>query len=480
MKLVSKNINRDGTGSVKLMPQAEEDMWHVYNLLAKGDFVTATTFRKVQQTSSTGSSTAQKIKLRLTLEIETIEFDTQTCELRVKGKNTEENEHVKLGQYHSLELALQRNFTLTKANWDSIYLDRIDVACDLKHSAEVAAVVMQPGLANVCLVTTHMTQVRQKIEIAIPRKRVGSASGHDASLKRFYLAVYDAIKRHFDMALIKVILIASPGFLREDFLKWMFAEAVRNGDKAILENKAKFVLCQASSGFKHSLKEVLADPSVASRLDQTKAFGEVKALDTFFEMLNSDPDRAYYGFAHVKRANEAKAIDTLLVTDELFRSSDMKTRRDYVALVEGVKENGGDVKVFSTLHVSGEQLNQLSGVAALLRFPMPESDVAGEEDEYTAHSDDEFTAPPPPLAGGLHGSVSMQQLSSHLPASSPAAAASAASASAAAASSNPFKRQGPMASSVSFGNLAAERAAEPAAASSKGGIIKGFASEHGM
>jgi protein pelota len=66
----------------------------VYNLLAKGDFVTATSFRKVQQTSSTGSSTAQKVKIRLTIEIETIEFDTQTCELRVKGKNTEGQQRI--------------------------------------------------------------------------------------------------------------------------------------------------------------------------------------------------------------------------------------------------------------------------------------------------------------------------------------------------------------------------------------------------
>jgi protein pelota len=144
------------------MPQVEEDMWHVYNLLAKGDLVTATTFRKVQQLSSTGSSTAQKVKLRLTLEIETIEFDTQTCELRVKGKNMEENEHVKLGQYHSLELALQRNFTLAKPHWDSIYLDRIDTACDIKHSAEIAAVVMQPGLANVCLVRSFWSTARMR------------------------------------------------------------------------------------------------------------------------------------------------------------------------------------------------------------------------------------------------------------------------------------------------------------------------------
>jgi protein pelota len=28
--------------------------------------------------------------------------------------------------------------------------------------------------------------------------------------------------------------------------------------------------------------------------------------------------------------------------------------------------------IFSSMHVSGEQLKQLSGIAALLRFPLPE------------------------------------------------------------------------------------------------------------
>jgi protein pelota len=34
--------------------------------------------------------------------------------LRVKGRNLDENEHVKLGAYHTLELEVQRAFTLTK------------------------------------------------------------------------------------------------------------------------------------------------------------------------------------------------------------------------------------------------------------------------------------------------------------------------------------------------------------------------------
>lgn len=55
--------------------------------------------------------------------------------------------------------------------------------------AEVAAVVMTGGLAHVCLVTSHMTVTRARIEMNIPRKRAGS-SDHQKAISRFYEAVY--------------------------------------------------------------------------------------------------------------------------------------------------------------------------------------------------------------------------------------------------------------------------------------------------
>ena len=35
-----------------------------------------------------------------------------------------------LGAYHTLDLELNRKFTLTKDEWDSVALDRIETACD--------------------------------------------------------------------------------------------------------------------------------------------------------------------------------------------------------------------------------------------------------------------------------------------------------------------------------------------------------------
>eukprot|EP00795_Rhopilema_esculentum_P015211 gene15211-6414_t len=327
MKLVYKSFEKDGSGSVTLVPEEAEDMWHAYNLIAENDKLRSTTIRRVTTQSATGSTSSNKVRTTLTIKVENIDFDTQASMLRVKGRNIEENQYVKMGQYHTIDLELNRKFSVTKAYWDCIAIERVDTACDPTQHADLAAIVMQEGIAHVCLVTSCMTIVRAKIDVTIPRKRKGSCSQHDKGLLKFYDTVIQAILRHVNF------------------------------------------------------DEVLADPSIANKLSDTKATGEVKALDAFFKMLQDEPAKAFYGFNQVSGANEAMAIETLLVTDELFRASDVATRRKYVNLVESVKENGGDVKIFSSLHVSGEQLGMLTGVAAILRFPMPDLELEELEDD---------------------------------------------------------------------------------------------------
>lgn len=57
---------------------------------------------------------------------------------------------------------------------------------------------------------------------------------------------------------------------------------------------------------------------------------------------------------HVERAVEACAVETLLICDSLFRSNDLAERRRYVQIVDSVKENMGSVRIFSSMHISGE------------------------------------------------------------------------------------------------------------------------------
>jgi protein pelota len=71
------------------------------------------------------------------------------------------------------------------------------------------------------------------------------------------------------------------------------------------------------------------------------------------------------------------------VTDELFRGKSVAQRKKFVKLFEKVREFGGKTLVFSSLHTSGEQLGQLTGIAAILTFPLPDledMELADEED----------------------------------------------------------------------------------------------------
>ena len=87
-----------------------------------------------------------------------------------------------------------------------------------------------------------------------------------------------------------------------------------------------------------------------------------------------------------------------MLSDSLFRAFDVNLRKRMVKLVEKTKKSGATVHIFSSLHPrqgfrildenffeiffrkilkpdqSGIQLSNLTGLAAILRYPLPEID----------------------------------------------------------------------------------------------------------
>ncbi|KAK5813852.1 protein PELOTA 1 isoform X1 [Gossypium hirsutum] len=384
MKVVHRDLVPNGPGSVKMIPVDSEDLWFAYNLIATGDWVMSRTVRKVLRETA-GGRDAERVALKLEIKVEAIDYDKEGSVLRIRGKNTLENEHVKIGQFHTLELELQRPFVLRKKESicclllcleliSEFHLCLMANSCylDPGASADLAVVLMQEGLANILLVGKSMTSTRSRIETSIPRKHGPAIAGYESALKKFFENVLQAFLKHVDFNVVRCAVIASPGFTKEQFHRHLMLEAERRQLRPIIENKSRIILVHTSSGYKHSLREVLDAPNVMSMIKDTKAAQEVRALKDFFNMLSNDPARACYGPKHVEIAHERMAVQTLLITDDLFRNSDVITRQKYVSLVNSVKNSGGTAHIFSSMHVSGEQLAQLTGIAAILRFPLPD------------------------------------------------------------------------------------------------------------
>lgn len=311
--------------------------------------------RKVVNESSTGSTGSHRVKVTLTISAEKIDYDTEGDIVKVKGKNIMENKHVKRGQYHTLDLELNKRFFVVKPVWDSMALRQLSNACDQSKHSDLAVVIMQEGLAFVCYISKSMTVQKAKVEVNIPRKRKNMCSQYQKGLTGFFEQVTQAILKHINFQIVKCIVVASPGFTREQFLEYFWQQATKSENRMLLENRQKFLSAHSSTGFKHSIREILSDPLIQPKLEDTKCVEEIKVWNRFQELLANDPDRAVYGIHDVEFAHRYEAVETMIISDKLFRSTDLVMRRKYNKLIQDVIASGSQVHIFSTLHPCGER-----------------------------------------------------------------------------------------------------------------------------
>ncbi|KAI1085394.1 hypothetical protein F5B20DRAFT_574909 [Whalleya microplaca] len=387
----SQTLDGLSEGSVTLLPVEPEDMWHANNLIGPEDVIKAHAIRKVTKESKTGSTMSERIHTDLTIRVTSTFFDAAASQLHVSGTVIVENSFVSLGQYHTLDLELNRPFTIWKKyGWDSVAKETLQDALKQDNEGTVAAIVMQEGMANICLITEFRTILKQRVESSIPKKRATS-SDQDSGMKRFYEKTLQTLVRSIDFSKPRPLLLASPGFVATDFKKYMADEGARRVDKQLMAIAKEATVVHASTGHLHSLNEILKSPEVLATMKDMKFSKETAFMDDFFDRLRRDDGRAWYGTAPVEKAVREGAVGrgggVLLINNSLFRSMDIATRKRYVALVDKVKEDGGDARILSSDHESGQRLDALSGIAAVLTYPMPDLDE--DEDEADANAQGE-------------------------------------------------------------------------------------------
>ncbi|KAL6707009.1 Translation factor pelota [Coniothyrium glycines] len=400
MRLLKSQIEaKTGAGFVTLVPEEPEDMWHAFNLIQEKDVVRAKAMRRVAKATGHDSFATQRIALDLSITVTASDFDIGSGQLHISGRVASESEHVGIGQHHTLDLELNRKFTLEKADgWDSIAIETLKEACNAERKAELWAVVLGEGIANICMITEHQTILRQKIEIQVPRKRKGGLDGHAKGMDKFFATTLSSLLRQLDLPNKSAahsgktfpLLLASPGFVATAFFTYIKAEATRTTNKPLLALIPTIIIAHSSSAHVHSLNEVLSSQAITTKLSDTKYARETALMDRFLTLIRHDDGRAWYGPREVERAVDKGAVGrgggVLMINNALFRAQNVAERRRWVALVDRVRDvEGGEVRVLSSLHESGKRLEGLGNVAAILTYPLEDLD---EEDNDASAVDD--------------------------------------------------------------------------------------------
>ena len=115
-------------------------------------------------------------------------------------------------------------------------------------------------------------------------------------------------------------------------------------------------------------------------MENTKAISQSRVLDEFYAVMKKNEDRVAYGEKEVYRCIEMKAVAKLLISDYLFRNKDFEKRRKTNRMYDQVKQYGGEAVIFSTLHPSGKKLENITGIAAILRYDVPALEEENDEE----------------------------------------------------------------------------------------------------
>ena len=334
----------DGYGTVTLVPENLDDLWHLKYVVEDGDTVSALTQRRVERNDDmTRSTGGERETLDIELKVDDVEFARFANRLRVSGVIRSCDRETEIGNHHTVNVEKNDEITVTK-DWKPDQLERIEEAEEADEN-EVAVATVEEGEAHVHTVRAHGVEERATLTGT-------TGKGDDAAPRKELFGELASVLENTDA---DAVVLAGPGFTKRDAYDYMEENAPELAETVVVEDTA-------SVGGR-GVHEVLKRGAVERVAEEARVSEEARLVDELMERVGKE-GAAAYGLDAVQDAVEYGAVEHLLVVDEFLRGH----RNEIDPLIEGAEQKGGDVTVLSSEFEPGQRVDHLGGVAALLRY----------------------------------------------------------------------------------------------------------------
>ena len=352
MRIAERGRGEEGRERITLVPENVDDLWHLSHVLEPGDIVEGDTTRRIQRADDQMRDTGgEREHMHISLEVQDVEFARFANRLRVGGIITHCTREDQLGQHHTINVEERDELTVEKV-FKPDQLSRIEEATEAAENPDVAIATVEEGEAYVHTVKQYgtdeyasFTAPTGKGEYARPREELFEELGSALA--------------HLDP---DAVILAGPGFTKQDANDYV--------DDEYPEVAEKISVVDTSAAGDRGVHEVLKRGAVDEVQKETRISREAELIDELTRKIGEGA-KATYGPQDVAEAAEFGAVETLLVVDDRLRQERQEAGDwdiDVNGVIESVEQQGGDVVVFSSEFAPGEQLHNLGGIAAVLRY----------------------------------------------------------------------------------------------------------------
>jgi protein pelota len=320
----------------------EDDLYHLNLLLDENDTVRALTERReASQTDRLRSERGKKQKMKLTINVNKVEYQSFGQRLRCHGVIAigERDQ----GSHHTLILEPGDDFDIRKVNWLTHHKKR------LREAAQPVVTALAICIESDSIVIAELRTYGLRELKTLNRAGSGKATGGE-ELNEFYIRT---VKQIVDVHIKNsVMVVVGPGFLKDDFVIVAKKEASDIFSGCIVENSGQ--------GGMAGINEAISRGTLPKAVSQIKIQEEMNAVELLKDAIAKD--LATYGKIHVKNALENGAAEKLLILSENTRTKEGRL------LLKLAEDNRTEIVEISSHHHGGEMLNGLGNIAVILRY----------------------------------------------------------------------------------------------------------------
>jgi protein pelota len=336
-----------------IIPEDADDLFTLRRIIEKGDRVISDSTRLVKQVKEYGRpDKGERVKVRVAIKVEQSKLDSAVDRLRISGIITDtDNEMVPKGTHHSLSIHAGDTATIDKGRrWRDIELRMLKRSASSTNFILVAIDTQEAAVAKVS--GTHVK--------VIPNIYSGQ-SGKRYQTKNPNIETYFADIANTISSIIEEndkIIIFGPGESRRRFFNILVNREYTLKDRVqivegmdVAGEDGIFVFLRSAA-----MKQIMS----------TSKLAEVSSmLDTVMLMVNRGEAKFVIGMKEVSNAAALKAIEALVFSDSIFKTTN---EEEIVKLLNFVESHGAKIFAVDSSTDIGLRVSSLGGILALLRY----------------------------------------------------------------------------------------------------------------
>jgi protein pelota len=356
VKITEKNLHQ---GFVKVVPDTPDDLWHLYNVIYKGDEVYAYSSRAIKSDTETSRpKSAERMSAFMGVTVESVSWDKFLGKLRVHGLICHAPDIIPTGAHHTLSIALNQPVTIVKKEWPKHLLDRLTKASETEKPMLIISIDDEGFAIAETKQYGYETKVEQRIRL--PGKQ--EADKRVEATKAYFRLGVNSLNQLWAQNHNPIVIIGA-GFVKNDFVKYLNEES-QEMSKSVVDVKS------VNNGGTAGIDEALRSGVLLKAAHQLRIVDETETMEEVMKRLGKGEGTVTYGLEVVENAVKMGAVEKLVVADTTLRDADEGKRLKLEELMRETEKRNAKVTVISTEHEAGAKLLSLGGIAALLRFPL--------------------------------------------------------------------------------------------------------------